>query len=169
MVPLLVIETLVPSGSVFLKHYFGLPIDTESRYSINIYFPVVKHIMNQHEKTPCSLCGEMVSKAAMSRHIEFKHTEQQNRKYKCSFCGKGFAQSQALKDHINTHTGEKPYMCKFCGAAFANMGSHRMHERTVHLGHKRDEKSKNNQNNSHNTPADLSKHMPLPMGFSLKK
>ena len=112
----------------------------ESRYSSNISFPVVKHVMNQHEKTPCSLCGEMVSKAAMSRHIEFKHTEQQNRKYKCTFCGKGFAQSQALKDHINTHTGEKPYMCKFCGAAFANMGSHRMHERTVHLGHKRDEK-----------------------------
>merc|ERR1712043_18783 len=44
-----------------------------------------------------------------------------------------------LQDHINTHTGAKPYMCTFCGAAFASHGTWRMHERTVHLGHKREE------------------------------
>ena len=60
-------------------------------------------------------------------------------RFKCSYCGKIFTQGRGLKDHINTHTGAKPYMCNYCGAAFASHGTWRMHERTVHLGHKRDE------------------------------
>ena len=75
----------------------------------------------------------------MSRHVQSKHTDSADRKYKCSFCGKGFVNAQRLKEHINIHTGERPYMCKFCGASFANQGTCRMHERMVHLGHKRDE------------------------------
>ena len=75
----------------------------------------------------------------MSRHIAQNHTDNADRKYKCTLCGKGFIESKGLREHMNTHTGAKPYMCTFCGAAFASHGTWRMHERTVHLGHKRDE------------------------------
>ena len=94
------------------------------------------HIANVHEKVPCSICGEMISKKRETRHIQQKHTANADKKFKCKFCGKGFVGSAYLRDHLNTHTGEKPYICKFCGAAFASVGNHRMHERG-HLGHKR--------------------------------
>ena len=106
-------------------------------------FSVFSHIKKQHDKVPCTICGEMIGKYIMNRHIEYKHKDSSSRKHKCSFCGKGFVSGKELKDHINTHTGAKPYMCNFCGAAFASHGTWRMHERTVHLGHKRDESSHN--------------------------
>ena len=99
-----------------------------------------QHIMNQHEKIPCATCGEMVGKRMMYLHVQNKHTDNADKKYKCTFCGKGFSKHQRLKEHVNIHTGERPYMCKFCGASFASQGTHRMHERMVHLGHKRDGK-----------------------------
>ena len=92
---------------------------------------------------PCATCGKMVGKYTMNRHIEYKHKDSSSRKNKCTFCGKGFYSKKELKDHINTHTGAKPYMCNYCGAAFASHGTWRMHERTVHLGHKRDESAHN--------------------------
>ena len=38
---------------------------------------------------------------------------------------------------MNFHTGEKPYTCKYCPSKFCNPGNMRMHEKTVHEGHKR--------------------------------
>ena len=38
-------------------------------------------------------------------------------------------------------------MCTYCGAAFASMGTWRMHERTVHLGHKREETAQSKAEN----------------------
>ena len=63
--------------------------------------------------------------------------ENDQKRFKCELCGKGFATKQRLKDHTNIHTGERPFMCKYCGASFANNGNCRMHERSMHLGHKR--------------------------------
>ena len=36
----------------------------------------------------------------------------EKRKYKCEHCAKGFSTNQALKDHIDIHTGERSYICK---------------------------------------------------------
>ncbi len=94
------------------------------------------HIMNCHDKSPCSMCGKLISKKRASRHFQQHHMSNADKKYKCKFCGKGFVEGQRLRDHVHTHTGEKPYVCKFCGQAFASVGNHRMHERG-HLGHKR--------------------------------
>ena len=99
--------------------------------------------MYEHEKEPCAYCGEMIGKKNMTRHIDQKHTENRKRKYQCTLCGKGFLSPQHLQDHMNIHTGAKPYMCKYCGSTYASMGNWRMHERTVHLGHKREDSHQN--------------------------
>ena len=100
---------------------------------------VYAHIMYEHDKIPCSYCGEMIAKKRMSRHVGQKHTDNADRKFQCTVCGKGFMENKGLQDHMNIHTGDKPYMCNYCGARFANNGTCRMHERMVHLGHKRNE------------------------------
>ena len=91
-------------------------------------------IADAHDKSPCTICGEMIPKRRAAQHYAVKHTANEDKRHKCKFCGKGFVENRKLKDHINTHTGEKPYLCKLCGAAFADKGNHRKHERG-HLNH----------------------------------
>ena len=79
----------------------------------------------------------MVGRRKMGRHIEKNHSNV--RRFKCEVCQKGFHNSTALKEHINTHTGEKPFKCAFCTACFASRGTKAMHQRS-HLGYKRKSK-----------------------------
>ena len=101
-----------------------------------IHILAIIHYDSQHNEVPCAVCGVIITKSKMARHIAQKHTAMEDRKFKCTFCPKAFISSKGLKDHVNTHTGEKPYICKFCGKGSASFGSHRGHERS-HEGYKR--------------------------------
>lgn len=94
------------------------------------------HINKVHNKVPCSMCGDMVSKGKLPFHMQQKHTPASERRHKCEYCGKGFCELSRLRDHINVHTGEKPHKCKFCNTGFASFGTKAAHERS-HMGLKR--------------------------------
>ncbi|GIZ46852.1 hypothetical protein CKM354_000996100 [Cercospora kikuchii] len=67
-------------------------------------------------------------------------SKQGRRKYpatfQCNLCPKRFTRGAALRDHLRTHTDERPYVCTICGKAFARKQDCKRHEE-LHSGEKK--------------------------------
>jgi len=81
------------------------------------------------ECTFASCTRRFKTKFSMCRHA-LVHSQEKN--FSCEYCGKKFALLQYLKEHANTHTGEKPYVCGVAGCQerFSQTGKLSLHRRT---------------------------------------
>ncbi|KAF2421138.1 hypothetical protein EJ08DRAFT_597728, partial [Tothia fuscella] len=52
--------------------------------------------------------------------------------HRCTFCERDFTRATTLKDHIRTHTNERPYSCKLCASKFRRRNDQLRHESTAH-------------------------------------
>ena len=79
------------------------------------------HIHSQHNKENniCKPCGYVFNnKLDCNIHINNCQSDPNNKPHKCNYCGFRFKRKYTLKQHICTHTGERPYSCPECSDKF---------------------------------------------------
>ncbi|CAH8630561.1 unnamed protein product [Schistosoma rodhaini] len=116
-----------------------------------------RHRLNQHISThtgtgpiPCDApnCNvRYFSEEDLKRH-KLSHLyaadRDSRRRHACTYagCGKAYSKLNKLKEHLRSHTGERPYVCREpgCGAAFIRLYGVKRHELTHVFGRKRAER-----------------------------
>lgn len=92
----------------------------------------LKDHMNQHTGNKPYKCGTcwktFANKINFNSHV--KRHQGVLKQTPCPICNKLF--TKGLKDHMTTHSGEKPYSCKHCMAVFSVKSSLNKHVKTKH-------------------------------------
>lgn len=83
---------------------------------------------------PCKQCGKVFGTGVkLQRHMNQVHIKE--KKMTCQFCGKGFDDKSNLRQHIQTHTGDKP-CCDICKITFRSrrkLCSHMMEKHNIFM------------------------------------
>lgn len=88
--------------------------------------------LNQHtgnKPYKCTSCWKTFANR-INFNIHMKRHNGTLKKTPCPICGKLF--SKGLKDHLTSHSGQKPYSCKQCLAVFTVKSSLNKHLKTKH-------------------------------------
>lgn len=96
---------------------------------------LIEHLRRKHNRNNemfrCELCGKHFSQKIWYEKHKNAHFTTRN---VCSFCGLSFSNGKNFKQHIYSHTGERPIKCKYegCDKSFRSYSGRRIHMRINH-------------------------------------
>ena len=77
----------------------------------------------------CNICN----KQFLNTSLLIAHSNVCKKNYICNICKKVLKTKYRFKEHIRTHTGEKPFICMFCHRSYTQSSSLYKHFRNLHL------------------------------------
>ncbi|XP_060808052.1 zinc finger protein 543 [Amyelois transitella] len=108
-------------------------IAKDEPYSANAE-SMMQHLKNAHDaRLYICNCGKIMRKRSMySLHI-LEHMPDlpadKGRVHECGVCGRRYSNRTLLREHVHSHTGDRPYACSLCDKTFANKYTHQAHLR----------------------------------------
>lgn len=86
------------------------------------------------KRLQCDSCtASFLTEPRLKRHQRLVHIAP--KQFMCNVCGSQLNSNSALRDHINSHTGNRPYKCDECSKCFTHDCLLRNHKR-IHNGKK---------------------------------
>jgi len=83
----------------------------------------------------CDICSKSFGcKSYLTKHISREH--RRDKVYNCDQCSYETVQCTAFKEHLRTHTGERPFACHMCNKTFIRKSHMNKHIKEVHIGEK---------------------------------
>ena len=79
--------------------------------------------------------GILTNTHTRKKPLKLSLEKQAKMKYGCPLCNLRLPTPSHVRDHVRTHTGERPFQCKVCGKAFSKTGNLNVHMR-IHTGEK---------------------------------
>ena len=83
---------------------------------IDPYLSDHKNIDNGTKMSLCNVCGKTVKNKRHLRQHMLTHTDE--RPYACPQCKMRFKSKQTMERHLAIHSGEKPHLCPHCGVRY---------------------------------------------------
>lgn len=71
-------------------------------------------------------------KSLLDNQLEEELVVDKKRRFACKQCDKDFRKPGGLRQHMNTHTGERPFACDECDKSFSHSHTLYGHKRFVH-------------------------------------
>ena len=80
----------------------------------------------------CDTCGKVFNiLGSWYRHQKIHQVKKSGNSWVCKVCGKSCIFRAALRDHMKTHSNERPHICEVCGKCFKDSSGLKKHG-TVH-------------------------------------
>ena len=100
--------------------------------------------------------------------LRYAHNKEEEKEFECKHCQKKFSRKQQLKNHLLTHSSERPHMCEICSLTFKSVVGLNRHMKR-HNGSVVKNVECNECGKKFYTPYNLNEHMKTHTGMVRRK